>query len=229
MIELIPDQVDNALLYFHSAGQSSAELEPFLSQFESALPNTYVWAGDGVIRYSPHLKQGSHYGGHSSRHYWFTFPMQDSVSPESFADNAEAMGSSLLSSGAYVNALVDQIKVRFSIPTEKVVLCGFQHGSCVALSASMMRIKDPYAYSILIEPYILESYYLQDEPAIPKTTVVCIDNMHIQDRIMHWMGINTGLAFQEYGMNMESITVDDGDDDLDLSMMKEAIRIMARL
>ena len=229
MIEHIPENVDNAFLYFHSAGRSSNELEPFLSHLIENLPNTYIWAGDGVISDSPLMRHGLNYGKESKRRYWFTFPMQDASSPESFASHSEAMGATLTCSGAYVNAMVDQIKLRFRIPAKKVVLCGFQHGSCIALSAAMIRISDPYAYTILFEPYILESYYLKDEANIPNTTVVCIDNKHIRDRIKNWINIETDKEFQKYGIVTQGIIVEEGGDKLNLLMMQEAIKILKKL
>ena len=148
MIEQISEQVNNAFLYFHSAGKSSDEIKPFIPELLESLPNTYIWAGDGVISGSPLMRQGLHYGNDTKR-YWFTFPMQDASSPESFASNIEAMGATLTCGGAYVNALVDQIMTRFQIMAKNVILCGFQHGSCIALAASMIRINLP-SYSSLI-------------------------------------------------------------------------------
>lgn len=228
MIEHIPEHVNTAFLYFHSAGTSSDELKPFLPHFIERLPNTYIWAGDGVISGSPLMRQGLHYGNDAKR-YWFTFPMQDARSAESFASHIEAMGATLACSGAYVNALVDQIMTRFRLTAKQVVLCGFQHGSCVALAASMLRIHDPYTFTILLEPYILESYYLKDEVTIPRTTVVCIDNQHIRERTRNWLHIETDKEFQSYGLVMQQITVNDGDDNLDTLMMSEAISIMKKL
>ncbi len=49
----VPDVVELALLYFHSAGTTSEQLRPFLSRLVEALPTTYIWAGDGVISTSP--------------------------------------------------------------------------------------------------------------------------------------------------------------------------------
>ena len=80
MIEHIPEKVDKAFLYFHSAGASSAETRAFLPLLIESLPNTYIWAGDGVISKSPLMRQGLHYGKDSKR-YWFTFPMQDASRP----------------------------------------------------------------------------------------------------------------------------------------------------
>ncbi len=228
MIEHIPEQVKNAFLFFHSAGESSAQFKPFLPHLIDCLPNTYLWAGDGVISGSPLMRQGLHYGP-DPRRYWFTFPMQDASSPESFAQHREAMGATLLCSGAYINALADQIMERFGLAAEDVVLAGFQHGSSAALSASMMRRGDPYAFTILFEPYILEAYYLQQEAALPPTTVVCIDNEHIRTRTQQWIHIETDREFQSYGMNTRRITLEGGSDDLDAAMMEEAIKILLSL
>ena len=131
--------------------------------------------------------------------------------------------------GAYVNALVDQIMARFQITAKNVVLCGFQHGSCVALAASMIQINDPYEFTILFEPYVLESYYLKDELTIPSTTVVCIDNQHIRKRTQNWINIETDKEFQSYGIVTQQITVKEGDYNLDFLMMNEAIKIVKRL
>lgn len=228
MIEHIPEQVDNAWLYFHSAGESSEQIRPFLPRLIECLPTTYLWAGDGVISGSPLMRQGLHYGDDAKR-YWFTFPMQDASSPESFAGHVEAMGATLSCGGAYVNALADQIMARFGISAGKVVLCGFQHGGCIALAASMMRKKDPYAVTIVFEPYLLEAYYLQHEADLPPTKVVCIDNQHIRNRTRAWMNIETDQEFQSYGMVTQSITLEDGGDNLDAAMMEEAIKIMLTL
>lgn len=228
MIEHVPQQVETAFLYFHSAGVTSDELKPFLPQLIESLPNTYIWAGDGVIGGAPLMRQGLHYA-HDPKRYWFTFPMQDASSPESFASHVEAMGAALSCAGAYVNALVDQIMARFQFPASKVVLAGFQHGSCVALAASMMRKNDPHAACILFEPYILESYYLKTEAPLPGTIVVCIDNQHIRQRTWNWIHIETDKVFQSYGMNVQAITVEAGGDHLDAAMMEEAIQIMKQL
>ena len=228
MIEHVPQQVDNALLYFHSAGTSSEEITPFLPQLVKSLPHTYIWAGDGVISKSPLMRQGLFYGD-DARRYWFTFPMQDASSPESFASHVEAMGATLTCAGAYVNTLVDQILVRFHITAKQVVLSGFQHGSCVALAASMIRKCDPYSFTILFEPYILESYYLKAELSIPRTTVVCIDNQHIRKRTQDWIHVETDKKFQSYGIVTQSITVEEGNDHLNSAMMGEAIKIVKNL
>jgi predicted esterase len=228
MIEHIPRQVDKAFLYFHSAGVTSDELKPFLPQLIEGMPNTYIWAGDGVIGGAPLMRQGIQYAAHSKR-YWFVFPMQDASSPESFAGHTEAMGAVLSSAGAYVNALADQVMARFRLPASKVVLAGFQHGSCVALAASMLRHHDPFAFTILFEPYILEGLYLKDESSLPGTTVVCIDNRHIQQRTFDWIHIQTDREFQSFGMNIQTVTVNDGSDTLDWPMLHEAAQIMKQV
>jgi predicted esterase len=228
MIEHIPEQVENALLYFHSAGVSSEQLRPFLPDLIAGLPRTYLWAGDGVISGSPLMRQGLHYG-EDARRYWFTFPMQDASSPESFARHVEAMGAALSCGGAYVNALADQIMARFRLPARRVILCGFQHGSSIALSAAMLRRKDPYALTILFEPYILEAYYLKEEANLPRTTVVCIDNEHIRARTRAWINIETDREFQSFGMVTRAITVKGGGDPLDAAMMQAAIQVVQAL
>jgi predicted esterase len=228
MIEHVPQQIDKAFLYFHSAGTSSEELNPFLNQLVDHLPNTYIWAGDGVISQAPLMRQGLFYGP-DAKHYWFTFPMQDASSPESFASHVEALGATLSCAGAYVNALVDQVMARFHLTAQQVVLCGFQHGSCVALAAAMMRKCDPYTYTILFEPYILESYYLRDEAPLTDTTVVCIDNRHIRTRIQNWMHVETDREFQSYGMITQRITVEEGDDNLNAAMVDEAVKIVKQI
>ena len=228
MFEHIPEQVNSAFLYFHSAGTTSAEIEPFLPLLLENLPSTYIWAGDGVIGGSPLMRQGLHYGNDPKR-YWFTFPMQDASSPESFASHTEAMGAALTCAGAYVNALVDQIMARFQLAAKNVVLCGFQHGSCAVLAASMIRLHDPYRFTILLEPYLLESYYLKDELTLPATTVICIDNQHIRQRTRDWINIETDKEFRTYGIVTQQITALEGGDNLDSLMMNEALKIVKRL
>jgi len=228
MIEHAPEQVKTALLYFHSAGTSSEELTPFLPHFIEHLPDTYLWAGDGVISGSPRMRQGAHYGNAPER-YWFTFPMQDSRTPESFAGNIEAMGATLTCSGAYINALADQTMTRFQLTANRVVLCGFQHGSSVALATSMMRIHDPFALTILLEPYVLEAYYLKEEATLPSTRVVCIENQHMRERTRNWLHIETDQEFQSYGMVTQQITVNEGGDSVDALMMNEVVRMMKTL
>jgi len=225
MIEHSPDRVETALLYFHSAGVSSEELRPFLPDLIAGLPHTYLWAGDGVIGGVPLMRQGLHYG-EDARRYWFSFPMQDASSPESFARHAEAMGAVLACGGAYVNALADQVRARFQLPARKVILCGFQHGSSIALSAAMLRRKDPYALAILFEPYLLEAYYLKEERDLRKTTVVCIDNEHIRQRTRAWIDVETDREFRSFGLVTQPITVPGGGDPLDAAMMQAAIRVV---
>ncbi len=225
MIEHIPSQVETALLYFHSAGVTSEQLRPFLPQLIAGLPSTYLWAGDGVISGAPLMRQGLRYGD-DDRRYWFAFPMQDASSPESFARHVEAMGASLSCGGAYVNTLADQVMARFQLPAQRVILCGFQHGSSIALSAAMLRRKDPYALTILVEPYLLEAYYLEDEADLPPTTVVCIDNDHIRGRTRAWINIETDREFQSFGMATQRITVPGGGDALDAALLHAAVEVV---
>jgi len=228
MFEQIPEHVETAFLYFHSAGTTSDEFAPFLAQFIEQLPTTYIWAGDGVISGSPLMRQGMQYSNAPKR-YWFTFPMQDASSPESFAANVEAMGATLTCAGAYVNALVDQVMARFKLTADKVVLCGFQHGGCLALATSMLRIHDPFVFTILLEPYLLEAYYLKDETTLPNTTVVCIENQHIRERTRNWLHVETDQELQSYGITTQQITIHDGGDAVDARMMKEVMKIVQNL
>ena len=62
MIEIIPDKIDSAFLYFHSAGTNSKEFKPFIRELESKMPNTYIWIGDGNISGSPLMFNNSFYG-----------------------------------------------------------------------------------------------------------------------------------------------------------------------
>lgn len=228
MIEHIPERVDRALLYLHSARASSAQLRPFLPLLIEGLPNTYIWAGDGVIGGAPQMRQGLRYGGDGPR-FWFTFPMQDAATPESFAVNVEAMGATLACCGAYVNAMADQVMARFGIPAQRVVLAGFQHGSCAALAAAMVRFGDPYAVTVLFEPYALETYYLKDELALPPTTVYCIENEHIRARTRNWIGIETDVVLGSYGIATQQITVPGGGDALDEAMVCAATGVVGAL
>jgi hypothetical protein len=49
MIEIIPNDVDTAFIYFHTARSTGDEIVPFLDELQTELPNTYIWAGDGYI------------------------------------------------------------------------------------------------------------------------------------------------------------------------------------
>jgi hypothetical protein len=71
---------------------------------------------------------------------------------------------------------------RFQIPASRVVLCGHQHGGCAALAAAMMRRADPFALTLLFDPWPLEAYYLQHEKHLPATKVVCVDNLWVRAR-----------------------------------------------
>ena len=229
MIEHIPEHVETAFLYLHSADTSSQELAPFIPEIIERLPTSYIWAGDGAISGPPLMRQGIHYNSAASKHAWFTFPMQDASSPESFAAHIEAMGASLTCAGAHINAFVDSVMARFQLSASQVVLCGYQHGSCAVLSASMMRLHSPFSKTILIEPYILEGYYLKNEPTLPDTTVVCIENQHIRNRVREWLHLETDREFRSYGIATQQVTLEDGGDDLDAAMIREAIRVVESL
>ena len=152
--------------------------------------------------------------------------MQDAATQKSFQQHSEAMGASLLSSGAFLNRFVDQIKEKFGLPTNRIVLSGFQHGSCLALTASMMRKTDPFSTTILFEPYILEGYYLEKEPVQAETTVVCIENQYMRNRVKNWINTETNKEFKKFGMNVISIVLDREEEKLDIIMIKEAVKVV---
>jgi hypothetical protein len=226
MIEIIPETVDSALIYFHTRWSSGAEIAPFLDEIRRRLPTTYICAGDGPIEGQaddPIMRKAVSYGA-SSQRYWFVFPMQ-SGTVEAFEAATEAMGAVLVTSGGYVNALVDQVMAHFHIVASRVVLCGHQHGSCVALAAAMMRRADPYALTLLFDPWPLETLYLQHEQNLPHTKVVCIDNLWVRERERQ-RGAETPLyqVFQRYRINAEGITLPHGAGKPDEHMFREAVR-----
>lgn len=225
MIEHIPNKVENAFFYFHSAGESSDEFQPFLKKMVHSLPNTYIWAGDGFISGAPLMEKNAHYGD-SKENYWFMFPMQDASSQKSFIANSSAMGASLISAGSFMNYFVDQTAIRFNLPIEKIILSGFQHGSSLALAASMMRRKEPFKKVILFEPYLLEAYYLGKEIIGNETEVICIENKHIQERAYNWIGNNTTDEMIKFGLNVSSIVLERGEEKLDILMIDETIKII---
>jgi hypothetical protein len=150
--------------------------------------------------------------------------MQSSTT-ESFVAATEAMGAVLVTSGGYVNALVDQVLARFNIGASRVVLCGHQHGACVALAAAMMRRADPFALTVLFDPWPLETLYLQFEQQLPETKVICIDNLWVRARErQRGSEIELYKVFQRYGMNAEGITLTEGQDKPDGYMFREAVR-----
>jgi hypothetical protein len=173
----------------------------------------------------PVMGQAVSYGV-SSQRYWFVFPMHGS-GQEDFANAIEPMGAVLVTSGGYVNAMVDQVIARLRITASRVVLCGHQHGSCVALAAAMMRREDPFALTVLFDPWPLEAYYLQHEGNLPPTKVVCVDNLWVRDRERQ-RGADTELykVFRRYGINAEGGTLTEGHGKPDEYMFREAIRQM---
>ncbi len=231
MIEIIPNSVDSAFLYFHTRRSSGAEIAPFLGEIQKELPATYVWAGDGPIEGKlddPQMGRTVNHGTSPER-YWFVFPMQSSTK-EGFETAREAMGAVLATSGGYANVLVDQLKARFKLPASRIVLCGHQHGACVALATAMMRRDDPFKSVILFDPWPLETLYLQNEGGLPQTKVVCIDNLWVRDR-ENQRGNEMPLyqVFQAYGMNAEGITLPQGEGVPDGFMFREAMRQMRAL
>lgn len=226
MIENIPDKVNTAFLYFHTRCSSGDEITPFIDELNSGLPNTYIWAGDGPIEGSlddPIMGRAVSYGT-SRQRYWFVFPMQSSTK-EAFSDSTEAMGAVLATSGGYANALVDQVMARFHLPAARVVLCGHQHGACVALAAAMMRREDPFALTLLFDPWPLETLYLQNEHRLPTTKVMCIDNRWVRER-ERLRGAEQALyhVFQQYGICAEGAMLDEGAGEPDEYMFREGIR-----
>jgi hypothetical protein len=75
MIEITPNIVDSAFLYFHTRCSSGDEIGPFLGEIRKELPNTYIWAGDGCIEgesVDPIMGNAVSYGV-SPQRYWFVF------------------------------------------------------------------------------------------------------------------------------------------------------------
>lgn len=226
MIEITPQVVDTAFLYFHTRCSSGDEIAPFVDEIRRELPNMYIWAGDGCIEGrsdDPSMGKAVSYGM-SSQRFWFVFPMQ-SMTVESFVAATEAMGAVLATSGGYVNALVDQVIARFRIPASRIVLCGHQHGACVALAAAMMRRLTPFALTVLFDPWQLETLYLEKEEELPPTRVVCIDNRWVREREKQ-RGAETELykVFRRYGINAEGVTLLEGQGKPDEYMFREAIQ-----
>jgi hypothetical protein len=226
MIEVIPQVVDSAFLYFHTRCSSGDEIAPFVDEICTGLPNTYIWAGDGCIEGQsddPVMGKAVSYGA-SSQRYWFVFPMQSST-VEAFVNASEAMGAVLVTSGGYINALVDQVMARFQIQASRVVLCGHQHGACVALAAAMIRRQQPFSLAVVFDPWPLETLYLQREHQLPDTKIVCIDNQWVRARDkQRKIELAVYQVFQQYGMHASDITLDEGEGKPDVFMFREAIK-----
>jgi hypothetical protein len=135
------------------------------------------------------------------------------------------MGAVLATCGGYVNAMVDQVMARFRISAARVVLCGHQHGACVALAAAMIRRGQPFSLTVVFDPCPMETFYLQREHQLPQTKVVCIDNRWVREREMQ-RGADTPIyqVFQRFGMNAEGVTLTEGEGKPDVYMFREAIR-----
>ncbi len=226
MIEIIPNSVDSAFLYFHTRCSSGDEITPFVDEIRAGLPNAYIWAGDGPVEGKmddPVMGKAVSYGS-SSQRFWFVFPMQESTG-EAFTAATEAMGAVLVTSGGYVNRIADQVMARFHIPAARVVLSGHQHGACVALAAAMMRRADPFSLAVVFDPWPLETLYFQHEHALPQTKVICIDNQWVKERDRQ-RGIDSAMhqVFQRYGMNAEGVTLAEGEGKPDVHMFREAVR-----
>jgi len=226
MIEIIPTHTDTAFLYFHTRRSSGDEIAPFIEEIQKELPSTYIWAGDGLIEGKtddPVMGNAVSFASSSER-YWFVFPMHSSTQ-EGFAAATEAMGAGLATSGGYVNVFVDQVMARFRLPAARVILCGHQHGACVALAAAMMRRADPFRLTILFDPWPLETLYFQYEHNLPATKVVCIDNLWVRQREKQ-RGAEAELykVFRHYGMEAEGITLSEGQGKPDQTMFREAMK-----
>ncbi|KAB8141364.1 hypothetical protein F8S13_19910 [Chloroflexia bacterium SDU3-3] len=170
-------------------------------------------ADDGLICGSPMPGDGSYYG-HAEKRYWFMFPMADAVSTASFIEHKAQVGASIRSAAGYVNRLIDQIKRRFDIPTTRIFLCGFQHGSCLALSVAMMRNDDPLGSIFLVEPYYLESLHAADEKIEGRTTVICVENAFMRARTHQFLGIAMDEQLKAFGIRTERILTDSGEEHL---------------
>jgi hypothetical protein len=225
MIEITPQVVDTAFLYFHTRCSSGDEIAQFLGEFQKGLPNTYIWAGDGNIEAGGEPLMGAAVTyAVSPKRYWFVFPMHGSA-PEDFARAVEPMGAVLVSCGGFVNACVDQVMKRFHIPASRVVLCGHQHGACVALAAAMMRRWDPFALTVLFDPWPLEAYYLQHERNLPTTKVVCVNNLWVRAREKQRGGVSdVSRVLRQYGIQADGVTLPQGQDQPDVYMFREAIQ-----
>jgi hypothetical protein len=116
---------------------------------------------------------------------------------------------------------------RFQITASRVVLCGHQHGACVALATAMMRRADPFALTMLFDPWPLETLYLQHEQPLPATKVVCIDNLWVRERERQ-RGADTPLyqVFRQYGIDAEGITLANGQGKPDEHMFREVAQKM---
>ena len=213
MIEIVPQVVDTAFLYFHTRRSTGDELAPFADEFCRELPTTYLWAGDGPIEggQDDPMMGSTVNCGTSRERYWFVFPMHGRTA-EAFASATEAMGAVLATSGGYANALADQVMARFRIPAARVVLCGHQHGACVALAAAMLRRADPFSLAVLFDPWPLETLYLAHEQGLPQTKVLCVDNAWVRAREQQRGAVKPLYeVFREYGINADGITLPAGE------------------
>jgi predicted esterase len=228
MIEWIPQHVKKALLYFHSAGTNSTELLPFIDHLKSTLPDTYLWAGDGVISGSPIINEGTFYG-EAEKRYWFMFPMKDASSSDSFHANQKQVGASLLSASGYVNLYIDQIRNQYNLKSSQIFVSGYQHGACVALSTVMMRKDDPIGGAILIEPYILEALYLSNEHVQKNTPVYCVENSFMRKRTYDFLNLYTDHEFRQMGITVNNIIIPGDCDGLRWEILDEMVSIVKEI
>lgn len=108
------------------------------------------------------------------------FPMKDASTSESFYFHSQAMGASHISAAAHFNMFLDSLCHRFKLTPHNITLAGCQHGSCLALSAAMVRKRNPVKRVLLLEPYILEACYLKKELPHSQSTIYCIENRTIR-------------------------------------------------
>ncbi len=223
MIEIIPTKMDSALILLHSADHNANQFLPFIEFLQEKLPNTYIVAEDGPIAGSPVVQDGMFYGNADKR-YWFMFPMKDACSKESFIHNKVAQGASLMSAASYLNNYIDSLSKKISVPHENIVLCGFQHGSCVALSAAMMKRNKTFKKVILIQPYLLEALYLEDEHITDTTKVICIENEYMRKKTYDWIQIYTDEEMRKLKLNIESVITKNGSEEITKEILQEVVK-----
>jgi hypothetical protein len=147
-----------------------------------------------------------------------------------FEASAEPMGAVLLTCGGYVNALVDKVMARVRLEASRVVLCGHQHLACVALAAAMMRRPDPFALTVLLDPWPWEAYYLEHEQQLLTTRVVCVDNTWVTERERQRGATEPQYqVLRRYGVNAEGVTLAEGGDRPDDGMYGEVVHQLSAL
>jgi hypothetical protein len=99
----------------------------------------------------------------------------------------------------------------------------------VALAAAMLRRVNPFALTVLFDPWPLETLYLQHEHNLPGTKVICIDNLWVREREKQ-RGENKELykVFRDYGINADGITLAEGQGIPDEYMFRLAVWQISR-